>query len=55
VVLFSLIGLAVQVFLGVEVAFALGILAGFIVANFVPSNTACSIGTGKDGQEHTGS
>lgn len=49
-VLLSLIGLAIQVFLHVDVAFALGILVGFIAANFVPSETACPT---KD-KEHAG-
>lgn len=53
-VLFSLLGLGVQYFFRVEVALALGILVGFVAANFVPMDTACGI-RGKqpdDAEEH---
>ena len=42
-ILISLAGYACTHFLGVKMAFPLAILLGFVVANFVPANTACSI------------
>jgi hypothetical protein len=42
VVLFSLLGLGVQLLFRVDVALAAGVLLGFVVANFVPSDKACS-------------
>ena len=53
-ILFSLLGLGVQYLFHVDIALALGVLVGFVAANFVPMDTACGI-RGKqpdDAEEH---
>ncbi|MCA8966580.1 MAG: hypothetical protein H6838_03625 [Planctomycetes bacterium] len=42
-ILFALIGWAVQAFAGVTNALILGVFAGMIVANFVPARGACPL------------
>jgi len=43
VILFTLAGLAARHWLGIEAAFPVGIILGFLVANLVPANTSCSL------------
>ncbi len=42
-VLFTLIGWAVQAFAGLDNALLIGLIAGMLVANFVPARGACPI------------
>jgi hypothetical protein len=50
-VLFTLAGLGAQVFLGVEVGLAAGLVVGLVAANLVPSDKACPIGRAEAGEK----
>jgi len=43
VVLFSLLGLGAQLLFHVEVGFAVGLIAGLVVAQLIPTDKACGI------------
>jgi hypothetical protein len=51
VVLFAAAGFGVQHFFGIREALPVGLLAGLILARFVPANTACSIESRRPEQE----
>ena len=50
-ILFTAAGFGVQHFFGVREAVVGGLLAGLILARFVPANTACSIDSRRPEQE----
>ena len=50
-ILFAAAGFGVQHFFGIREAVVVGLVAGLIVARFIPAKTACSIDSRRTEQE----